>query len=138
VPPANGTASTTFANLNFILQALAVTQHFYQTRLQAAPLTAITVPSYCVDFYPSNNGSTVNDTELLIFARYLTDPSKSYGATGKSCDWITWASGQTVDYTLQVGRPTVGRIIFNTYQLVDQEPSLSNRLFQSVAATTIH
>ena len=47
-------------------------------------------------------------------------------------------TGPVVDYTLQVGRPTVGRIIFNTYQLVDQEASLSNRLFQSVTATTIH
>jgi hypothetical protein len=72
---------------------------------------------------------------LVIFARYITDGNISYAATGKSCDYVT---GPALDYTLQVGRPTVGRIIFNTYQLVDQEPSLSNRLFQSVAATTIH
>lgn len=37
-----------------------------------------------------------------------------------------------------MGRPTVGRIIFNTFNLVDQEPSLSNRLFSEVTATALH
>ncbi len=37
-----------------------------------------------------------------------------------------------------MGRPTVGRIIFNNYNLVDQEPSLTNRLFSEVTATALH
>ena len=55
--------------------------------------------------------------DLLIIANYLTDKNLGYGATGKSCDYVT---GAIPDYTLQVGRPTVGRIIFNTYNLVDR------------------
>jgi predicted Zn-dependent protease with MMP-like domain len=51
---------------------------------------------------------------------------------------MAWGAGAYPDLTMQAGRPTVGRIIFNTYRLVDVEPSLSNRLFQSVTATTIH
>lgn len=51
---------------------------------------------------------------------------------------MAWGAGTYPDLTMQAGRPTVGRIIFNTYRLVDVEPSLSNRLFQSVTATTIH
>ena len=67
----------------------------------------------------------------------MTDGSAAfgYGATGKSCDYVT---GSYPDYTLQVGRPTVGRMIFNTYNLVDQVSSLTNMLFQSVTTTTIH
>jgi hypothetical protein len=103
--------------------------------LQAGQLSFVTIPSYCVDFTPSNVGGTIANTELLIFAQYLTDKNKAYGATGKSCDWVT---GSLPDFTLQVGRPSVGRIIFNTYSLVDQESSLTNRLFQSVTTTTIH
>ncbi len=65
----------------------------------------------------------------------MTDKSKAYGATGKSCHYV---AGAAVDNTLQAGRPIVGRIIFNTYSLVDTAPSLTNRLFQSVTATTLH
>ena len=51
---------------------------------------------------------------------------------------MAWGPGHYPDSTMQAGRPTIGRIIFNTYRLVDLEPSLTNRLFQSVTATTIH
>ena len=131
----NGASNTTQTNLNFILQALLVAQNYYQTRLQAAQLASVTIPPYCVDFAPSNNGSVISYTELYIFALYLTDPNQAYGATGKSCLYVT---GTGVDNTLQVGRPIVGRIIFNTYNLVDTAASLTNMLFQSVTATTIH
>jgi hypothetical protein len=77
----------------------------------------------------------ISNAELVIFAQYLTDKNKAYGATGKSCHYVT---GAAVDDTLQTGRPIVGRIIFNTYSLVDTASSLTNRLFQSVTATTIH
>lgn len=135
IPAVNGAPNTTTSRLNFILQALYVAQQFYQTRIKAAQLSYVTIPAYCVDFSPSNSGSQIANTELVIFAQYVSDASKSYGATGKSCDYV---SGAFPDSTLQVGRPSVGRIIFNTYSLVDQESSLTNRLFQSVTATTIH
>lgn len=75
-------------------------------------------------------------TDLLIYVLYIGDNSVTYGATGVSCKWITGIS--LPDTTLQMGRPTVGRIIFNTYTLVDQESSLTNRLFAEVTATAIH
>ena len=63
----------------------------------------------------------------MIYALYEANSSISYGATGVSCKWVT---GSTFpDTSLQTGRPSVGRIIFNTYNLVDQESSLTNRLF---------
>lgn len=86
-------------------------------RLKTAGLSLITVPLYCVDFAPSNGGSNIANHELVIFAQYVTDASKSYGATGKSCDYV---NGVYPDSILQTGRPSVGRIIFNTYTLVDR------------------
>jgi Leishmanolysin len=62
----------------------------------------------------------------------------SYGATGKSCNYFPGtASVASPDNTLTVGRPTVGRIKFNTYNLVDRS-TLTNLLFQSVTATALH
>ena len=34
--------------------------------------------------------------------------------------------------------PTFGRIIFNTYNLVDRVTSLTNRVFQSITSTSLH
>lgn len=116
-PGVNGATTTTSARLAFILNSLLVTKSFYEKRLKAGQLTTITIPAYCVDFAPSNANSTINNYELVLFAQYLTDTAQGYGATGKSCDWV---SGTRPDLTLQVGRPTVGRIIFNTYNLVDR------------------
>ena len=72
----------------------------------------------------------------MIYVLYIGDSSIGYGATGVSCKWVTGSSFP--DTTLQIGRPTVGRIIFNTYTLVDQETSLTNRLFSEVTATALH
>ena len=69
------------------------------------------MPNYCVDFEPSNKGAVLANVDLLIMAKYITDKNISYSATGKSCDYT---SGALPDFTLQVNRPTVGRIIFNT------------------------
>lgn len=135
----NGASTTTTTNLNFILNSLVVAQNFYQKRLRAGQLSSVTIPNSCVDFSPDNPGGTVANYDLLIFARYLTDKNIGYGATGKSCDWVSAvASSSTPDYTLQHGRPSVGRIIVNTYTLVDQSSSLTNLLFQSVTTTIIH
>jgi hypothetical protein len=70
--------------------------------------------------------------------QYVTDPTLSYGATGKSCNYFPGTAVQAApDNTLMVGRPTVGRIKFNTYKLVDGK-TLTNMLFQSVTATALH
>ena len=113
----NGASNTTVANLNFLIQALTVAKEFYQRRLKVGQLASITVPNYCVDFEPSNKGALLANIDLLIIARYVTNKNIGYGATGKSCDYV---GGSIPDYTLQVGRPTVGRVIFNTYNLIDR------------------
>jgi len=60
--------------------------------------------------------------------RQTTDSSKSYGASGKSCKYYGDQIAIPPDLTLQIGRPTMGNIIFNTYQLTDGL-TLTNRLF---------
>ena len=86
-------------------------------------------PNTCFDFNPSatdvSNGFAA--TDLLIYVRYVGDSGITYGATGVSCKWVTGIS--LPDSTFQMGRPTVGRIIFNTHTTVDQEAALTNRLF---------
>ena len=134
-PGSNGAATTNRASLDFIVKTLNVAKTFYEKRLKASPLLSITVPDTCVDINPYNKGTVINNYELVIYTQYLTDSKIGYGATGKSCDYVT---GSYPDYTLQVGRPTVGRMIFNTYNLVDNTSSLTNMLFQSVTTTTIH
>ena len=95
-------------------------------------------PDPCFDYTPSDTDQTNGfaATDLLIYVLYIADSGISYGATGVSCKWVTGQSDP--DTTLQQGRPTVGRIKFNTYNLVDQESSLTNRLFAEVTATAIH
>ena len=137
----NGAASTTTTNLNFIQKVMQVTQTFYQTRLQVSQTASITAPSTCVDFTPSTTAQTSGyaSADLVIFVRYITDSGQNYGATGKSCKYFPGtATSGSPDLTLQMGRPTVGRIIFNTYQLVDQESVLTNKVFQSLTSTALH
>jgi hypothetical protein len=101
------------------------------------PLSSLTAPGDCVGYTPSQNDQMfgIGASDLHIYVLYITDSSISYGATGGSCQWYL---GSLPDNTLQTGRPTVGRIIFNTYNLVDQKTSLTNVLFQSVTATALH
>ena len=56
---------------------------------------------------------------ISIYILYTTDTLLTYGATGKSCKYFG-DSASLPDTTLQIGRPTMGRIIFNTYNLVDR------------------
>lgn len=140
----NGANTTTQANLNFILRTASVVQAFLQLRLQVATVSRIYAPSYCVDFSPSSNDVTngIAGSDLHIYVQYLTDSSLSYGATGKSCKYFG-STGSTPtlvglpDVTLQQGRPTVGRIKFNTYQLTDGK-TLTSMLFQSISSTALH
>jgi len=66
----------------------------------------------------------------------VTDKNLGYSATGVSCQWNS-ISGYP-DTTLRAGRPTVGRIIFDTYNIVDRKGSLTNRLFAQIAAVCLH
>lgn len=98
---------------------MLVTQTFYQNRLQVGQMATIYAPATCVDYATSSTAQTSGyaNADLVIYMLYTTDSSLSYGATGKSCKYF---SGATPDSTLKVGMPTFGRIIFNTYILVDQ------------------
>jgi hypothetical protein len=72
----------------------------------------------------------------------VTDKAITYGATGVSCRFFT---GTTVpDSTFQAGRPTIGRIKFNTFTLLDDkgissdQALLTNRRFAAITATALH
>lgn len=122
IPGANGAGTTTTAKLNFILKSMLVIQEYLQGRLQVTQVATVYSPTTCVDFNTSAADQTngFNDTDLVIYVRYLTDKGISYGATGKSCNYYPGtATSSTPDLNFQIGRPTVGRIIFNTYVLVD-------------------
>ena len=135
----NGAKTTTTTNLAFLLKVLNVAKYFYSTRIKVYPLTTIVAPSMCVDYStPSNDRNFgVSASDLHIYARYITDKNTAYGATGKSCKYFGDSSSSS-DSTLQRGRPTMGRIIFNTFSTVDSSSSLTNMLFQSVTSTCLH
>ena len=100
-------------------------------------MATIYAPATCVDYATPSAAQTSGyaSADLVIFVLYTTDSGITYGATGKSCKYY---SGALPDSTLKVGIPTFGRIIFNTYNLVDQESALTNRLFQSITSTALH
>lgn len=74
---------------------------------------------------------------MHIYVLYITDSTKQYGATGVSCAHVS-SSVTYPDTTLRAGKPVMGRMIFNTYRLVDSSSTLTNRLFASVTATALH
>ncbi len=116
---------------------MLVAQTFYQSRLKVGSTASISSPDSCAEYVPAN--ATYANADLVIYVRYTTDKNQGYGATGKSCKYFPGTvSAAAPDMTLQIGRPTVGRIIFNTYTLVDQITLLTNRLFQSITSTAIH
>ena len=118
---------------------MKVAANFYMSRLQVYPLSSLQAPGLCVDYTPSINDQTygIGASDLHIYVLYVTDKSITYGATGRSC--LKYGQGGTPpDSMLQLMRPIMGRIIFNTYTLVDTQASLTNVLFQSVTATALH
>ena len=66
---------------------MAVTQVFYQTRLQVGQTASISSPLFCVDFSPPSQAYA--NADLVIYVRYITDAAIAYGATGKSCKYYT-------------------------------------------------
>lgn len=140
----NGASNTTNSRLQFIKRAMQVAQSFYQARLQVTQVARIYAPSTCNDFDPPTNDvqNGIASSDLHIYVRYFTDKSITYGATGVSCRVFT---GTTVpDSTFQAGRPTIGRIKFNTYSLLDNQgvsndqALLTNRKFAALTATALH
>ncbi len=99
----------------------------------------VTIPATCYDYtVPATDVSNgVGPTDLHIYAIYVTNSSAGFGATGVSCAWSASSNG-AVDPTLKSGKPTVGRIIFNTYRIVDTRTPLTNRLFSAITATSLH
>ena len=134
---AGATGTTTAANLAFILKAMTVATNFYMVRLKVYPLSSLIAPGTCVDYTPSQNDQLygIGASDLHIYVLYITDSGQTYGATGGSC---LYYGGTLPDTTLQKGRPTMGRIKFNTHNLVDQLSSLTNLVFQSITSTALH
>lgn len=136
-PGPSGT--TTATNLAFVLKAMQVAVNFYSSRLKVYPLSSLIAPGTCSGYIPSANDQNfgIGASDLHIYVLYITDSNEGYGATGKSCLWFGGGQNYT-DTTLQLGRPTMGRIIFNTYNLIDQQTSLTNVFFQSLTSTALH
>jgi hypothetical protein len=139
-PGVNGASTTTATNLAFILKTMQVATYFYMNRLKVYPLTTISAPIICVDYNtpPNDQMYGISASDLHIYVTYISDANQTYGATGKSCKYYGDGTTPLPDSTLQIGRPTMGRIIFNTHSLVDTSSSLTNRLFQSITATALH
>lgn len=117
---------------------MLVVQSFYQSRIKVTPIARVYPPLMCHDIAVSSNDNTygIASSDLHIYLRYLTDNTITYGATGISCSSITSIANYP-DNTFQKNRPIVGRIIFNTYSIVDGQ-TLTNRLFASITATALH
>lgn len=136
----NGAANTTTGNLAYILRCMQVATFFYMNRLKVYPLTTIYAPSICYDYNTPPNDQTygISASDLHLYVTYVTDKAASYGANGKSCKYYGDGTTPLPDSTLQIGRPTMGRIVFNTYSLTDTVSALTNRLFQSIVSTALH
>lgn len=119
---------------------MQVAINFYMKRLKVYPLSSLIAQATCTsDYNPSSNDKMygIGASDLHIYVLYKTDKSLAYGATGASCLYYA-DTGSYPDSTLQIGRPIMGRIIFNTYNLIDQLSSLTNLVFQSITATALH
>ena len=117
---------------------MQVSTNFFENRLKVTRASLIYAPNTCVDFSPPSNDISVgiSDCDLHIYLRYITDSSVTYAATGKSCKYINTLP--IPDSTLQQGRPTFGRIIFNTLHVIDGENTLSSQLFSEITSLSLH
>ena len=89
-------------------------------------------------FNPPENDikNGISSSDLHIYVRHITDNTIDYKATAKHCKKIE--SKTLPDLTFQQGRPTVGQIQFNTFQIIDSHKVLTNHLFASITGTSIH
>ena len=119
---------------------MKVAAYFYMSRLKVSPEGLIDIPSLCHDYSPPLTDVQTGkaNSDMHIYVLYSTDSTVGYGATGVSCSWVTTSGVFYPDTSYRAGKPTAGRIIFNTYNLVDREDALTNRLFSSITATALH
>ena len=73
---------------------------------------------------------------MHIYVIHLTDSSKNFNATGVYCQKN--ADQAATDTSLRANRPTVGLLKYNTYHIIDQSNKITNRVFSTITATTIH
>ena len=120
--PLNGASNTTTTNLAFLLKTVTVAISFFTARIKVYPMTLVRAPVTCVDYGTPSNDQTfgISASDLHIYVVYTTDSSQSYGATAKSCKYYGDTGFTYPDATLQMGRPTMGRIKFNTHAIIDQ------------------
>lgn len=132
-------APTTASTLSFLVNVMKVIQQFVKLRFQVyAEQANIAAPATCVDYTsPSVDVSSgVANSDLHIYVLYESNSSKSSVATGKYCQ-VTAGSGSLPDATLARGRPTFGRLRFNTAVTLDGA-NLTNRLFADTASYALH
>lgn len=119
----NGVSQTTITNLNYLKKSIQVARTFFEKRLSVIPESNIKSPSSCTDDYtpPAVDVSTGINTDLIVYISYLTSSSsaKGYGATGVSCSWLPDVINYP-DTSFKAHRPVVGRMIYNTYNLIDR------------------
>lgn len=134
------TTATTSAVLTFISRAMKVVKQFVTSRFKVSPESSNNVAnSLCVDFTtPLNDRSSgIALSDLHIYVSYITDNTQQYAATGKYCKVSAGStSSPNPDPTLARGRPTMGRIKFNTAYNLDGAV-LTNRLFADTTASAL-
>lgn len=134
------TTTTTSAVLTFLSKAMKVVKQFVTARFKVSPESSNNIAnSMCVDFTtPANDRSSgIALSDLHIYISYVTDNTLQYTATGKYCKVSAGStSSPNPDTTLARGRPTMGRIKFNTAYALDGA-QLTNRLFADTTASTL-
>ena len=131
----NDTASV----FTFIKNSLSVAKQFLKNRISVYPENSIVIPNVCVDLniIEKNLMSSAPSTDLLIYATSITNETLTYTVTGKSCVYSTnGIPPPGPDYYLQYGRPTVGRMKFNTFPKL-KGFQLTNRLFATLTSGVI-
>ena len=101
---------------------MQVAASFYMSRLKVSPESLISIPSMCHNDYTppqSDIDNGIANSDLHIYVLYSTTNQVSYGATGVSCSHVTTFGVTYPDTSFRAGKPTAGRIIFNTFNLVD-------------------
>jgi proprotein convertase subtilisin/kexin type 5 len=132
-------APTTTATLSFITNIMLVIKQFVKLRFQVYSEQAnIVAPTTCVDYTsPSVDVSSgIANSDLHLYVLYQSNSSSTSVATGKYCQ-VTSGGGSLPDATLARGRPTFGRIRFNTAPTLDGA-TLTNRLFADTASYALH
>lgn len=121
---------TTTATLDFLKNAVSVIQQFVYLRFKVYNEQGnIVAPTTCAGYTSPNVDVTngIANSDLHLYVIYESNSSKNYAVTGKYCQLAAGVGGLP-DPTLARGRPTFGRLKFNTAYNLDGV-TLTNRLF---------